>query len=500
MDLTFQKLRYKRLAENFSTQEETAEITIPDALPDATRIVDCRTVVLLRDRTFHEGQVRAVVRATVLYIPEDSRNTPERPVVLETPITFHHSCELYDAPDNCDLHCTAEVINADARLINSRKLHIRVEVGFRVSVWRDTEESIADGMESMENTEILCRNVEMQLAAVTGSKNFTVIEEIPLDNVNPDEILAINAVIFPDKCNVSAGRAELCANVSADILYCDSEGLTRSHTAVFSFTQSADFPGIDESMTADIRYSLRTLDTEHTGTPESPGTLTLTLGVTADAVFHECVPVSLLTDAYCMDAELMLQTSDYAYQAPGRTVGEAVEYSDTIETACDVSRLISCGLTAPETQGPDVRIILRAFWQSSDGTLNSICRRIPVTLPAIASGTVHPEISETEIRPAENGLAVKFKICGICASGTENHIAVITSAEKGAEIERRRDISLTLCYAQSVNLWELGRRYHTPIAAIRALNHLPVTADGEAPDETFPLPDGVFLIPYVNVQ
>ena len=517
MDLTFQKLQYKRLVNAvFTTQEETAEINISDALPDAVRIADCRATIFVRDRIPCEGgaDIRAVVRMTALYIPEKSSQDAtvgtEHPIALETPITFHHHCDLPGATADCELFCTAEIINADARLINSRKLHVRAEVSFSTRVFRETEEALADGV-SGEHTEVLCKNAEMVLPMVSGSKNFTVIEEIPLNGVNPEEILAATAVLRTVGCTLNADRAELSGKAQMELLYCDADGLTRSHTAEMSFTQSADFPGIDENMISDVRFSLRSLEYEAVQDVGAEQTLTLTFAVTAEAVFYEVLSVSLLTDAYnCLsyandDSDLTLQTEPYTFHTPCKSDIFA-DFHETVDTSADVTRLISYGLTAPESveingEGTNVRVMLHALWQAADGTLNTITRRIPVTLPASdCIGIQHPEISDADVHPVENGLDVRFKITAVCIGGMQSQIDVVTAVESGNALECRKDISLTLRFAHNSTLWELGREYHAPIAMIRALNHLPTPSDSGVSDELTPLPDGVILIPHVRMQ
>ena len=114
------------------TQEESAEMIVPDSSPDISRIVSVEGEVLIRSADVRDGkaEISGVVQLSLLYIPE---KTPVLQV-LEYSMPF---MMVEDCPKECSVLRT--VLHAEelhARTLNPRKIQMQCRIGGNVMGYR----------------------------------------------------------------------------------------------------------------------------------------------------------------------------------------------------------------------------------------------------------------------------------------------------------------------------------------------------------------------------
>ena len=126
MELVFQESRLDYLSRILCetvTQEQTAELIVPDSYPDADRVVDAFATALIRSEECTAGAagVSGSVQAGVLFVTEDGEVQ-----CLQTQIPFSARKEFDTKYDDCTMQCVCAVSGVDARMLNSRKVLVRV--------------------------------------------------------------------------------------------------------------------------------------------------------------------------------------------------------------------------------------------------------------------------------------------------------------------------------------------------------------------------------------
>ena len=128
MELAFeQKQRscLKRTAHLSLAQEQTQELIIPDAMPDAARTLICYAEPELQSKTSRAGSllVTGNLRASCLYADEAGGLQ-----LLTTDVPFTLKLESSDLQELTQSVVRCSVRSADSRLINSRKVLLRISV------------------------------------------------------------------------------------------------------------------------------------------------------------------------------------------------------------------------------------------------------------------------------------------------------------------------------------------------------------------------------------
>lgn len=495
MELIREPFRTRRLtAEAYTTQEETAEAVVADANPDAARIADAVASVTIRDRLPREGaaEIRGTVRVCALCIEEGT----ERLMRVEVPLSFVHKVELPGLSADAELMCDATLTGVEARLLNPRKLSVRAGLRFHTRAYTDAEELLTSGVRDDGTVQERRLSFPVRAAALTGTKSFTVIEELPLEDADIAETLAKTAEAAPESAVCGEGRVTIRGNAAVRVLYNDSAGLVRAYRAQIPFEQAAEFPGAGEDMRAEVTLSLKSAEIELADDTAGQKVLSVTLGVCAETVLYETRTVTLLADAYSTAYETETAVSPFVYETPEEPWTESVTVEEKAETVCPVGRVVDWQLSVPggaETlpDGVQVTVLFRALYAGDDGLVYGLSRRIPVTVPAPPGRAqeLAATITDASVTGAD-ALTVRFTLHASGAGGGEAQTDMLSSIEAGEALAGDPDTALILRFAADESLWTLAKAYHAAPEAIRALNDLPEDAESPGP--------GAVLIPAVQ--
>ena len=121
----------------FHTQvvrEETLEMIVPDAYPDAASLLDTAGVCCLHSKEASEGSasLSGQLHCTILYLPEGEGGLHS----LRSELPFQCSLEQEEIKADCTLLALPSILSAETRAINPRKLLLRVTYQLDLRVFR----------------------------------------------------------------------------------------------------------------------------------------------------------------------------------------------------------------------------------------------------------------------------------------------------------------------------------------------------------------------------
>ena len=117
-------------------QEETVDLIIPDSFPDGVGILQAYGTPLIyaMETTNEAATVSGEVQGGVLYQGAEGEI---RSVKARVPFAFRR--ELKENAENLRLFCTCRLLSADARLLNSRKILLRMTVQCSIRLYGEKE-------------------------------------------------------------------------------------------------------------------------------------------------------------------------------------------------------------------------------------------------------------------------------------------------------------------------------------------------------------------------
>lgn len=284
-------------------------LIVPDIKSDIKKILCVSARVYITNTTPSQDKVHieGTVKAAVLYQPDGDVTGCVK--TLELSREFSHALEIKGTEPDSIVSAEAEIDTADATLINSRKVNVRisVELGVKVGKAEPIEVPIGvdendapdipkkpdfldilpfkarGGQEDESNTQkhdksqenIQFRSVPIRIAGNRVNTDGSIIireqYEVPSKLCEVGEILMTNVNVEPEEAVTSEGNTRVRGNLKINIMYEDkpleqdgNEKKSSIKTAELTaeFSEQFDTPGTFDDMECEAEYTVREVYTE----------------------------------------------------------------------------------------------------------------------------------------------------------------------------------------------------------------------------------------------
>ena len=312
MELVFQdsQLEYlSRILCETVSQEQTADVIIPDSYPDAERVVDAFGTLLVRSEECMAGSasVAGVVQAGVLFVSEQGQVE-----CVQAQIPFSVRREFSAEQESCTLQCRCTLRSVDARPLNSRKLLVRVGISCTLCVYAPKKHPCYDIAEPAENLQLKRVELPLQMPLDLGEKSFGLNEELDLPNGKP----AVSRLL---KClyrtqlqeqRVVGSKAVFKGELTVHALYESDDETLHTHEWSLPFSQYAELDRELDDHDLQTMLCLTSAETEPDGQVESRRLLT-SVNLLAQCLVSGVQRLSFIEDAFCTDAEFEPRFDDW---------------------------------------------------------------------------------------------------------------------------------------------------------------------------------------------
>ena len=463
---------YERTLNTAVSQEDTAEMIVPDALPDAAEIIMTDGHSLIRGKDLHRSgvSVSGLSELNVLYRAEDgSLGRLPVDIPFETEISFNI------ADDAAKIVASVRLISGEGRILNSRKLLLRAEVCVTLSVWTPMTLHWAEEA-SPEGCCVELKIEESSLCPVCSveEKTFTCEDTLPLPAGKPlpEGLLYTRAALYQEEAERAGKKLVVRGTALVNVLYLTQSGEAAS--AEFRLPWSA-FLELPEE-TRELSWELVTTLTGCSGELTEDGGFGITVGGVAQAVIRCKTEIRRIADAYGTDCSFnpTYASSELEEEAVCEVKTETVSLRmDGMKKPRSLICIaVDCGKPRQERETLRLPLSAKALCLTADGGLEQLGGRGEVLCPCIGS---IPEVSCGEVFAAVTGggaelrIPVSFRMTGVRRKKlsflTGGEVSERSGAERGPNL-------LLLRTSEGDSVWSLGKKKGIPCAAIRSYNQL----------------------------
>lgn len=483
---------YDRLASTAYTHEQMTEIIVPDAMPDIGSVLTADGAAYLRGKEAQNGTltISGSCEGTVLYIPE-AGGTP-RSLSLQTP--FEAVCDCPGAEETDRIVVSLSLCGMEARILNSRKLLVRMEVCVTASVWKPRQLRYLTRCQPETGLELKRTRYEVKPVTDVTEKTFGTESTLALPGGKPPmaALMSVRAQLKQEEAAVVGSKLILRGSVRAVALYETTDGQLESAELWTPYSVILELAGGEENREFETVAAL-------TGCHAEPaeGGISLELGAVAQAVIRSQAVVDCLSDAYGLDRPLTP-----AYETVRLPVnGRGSETADTVRLTIDSPKslrsvtdaAVYCGKPRLEAGQVKATVTAKLLCATEDGRLAALSGRGEAVRPAATAGS----------SPAGSGAAAAYTVelgepfAAVTATGVELRVPAVFrgsleetveaefltqavwSEEEAAEAADAPSVTL-LRAAEGDSVWSLGKRAGLPCALIRQLNGLEEAAEPAA--------------------
>lgn len=316
MELTFQTspLRFLRcFMQEVHFQEETSDTIVPDSFPDIGSIADCYADVILRgkDCRDHSVIIAGGIKGGILYLPEDDAT----PRCLDIYIPFTMRFDNSELSETSQVLCSMRVRSVDARMINSRKANLRVEIGCELEAFENGMEELYELVEPVSDVQTKYNTYRVDFPLETGEKSFLIQETLDFSGHPPvEQICKLRYELLQADQKVVGNKAIFKGSLICKLLYLTSDHTLHMLQHVFPYSQFCELSQEYDDENVQILPIITGFDLEpdQSATPTSA---TVQVHVLAQCIIRGHREIRVLSDAYSTVGMLEPVWKEYEWTA-----------------------------------------------------------------------------------------------------------------------------------------------------------------------------------------
>ena len=468
---------YERILNTAVSQEDTAEVIVPDALPDAAELMMTDGQSLIRGKDVRRSgiSVSGISELTVLYLAEDGR-------LCRMPVEIPFENEIsFNVPDDAArIVATVRLISCEARILNSRKLLLRAEVCITVSVWTPKElrwasEALAEGcgVELKQEQCILCG------VCAVEEKTFNAedTQSLPAGKPQAEELLLARASLRQEEAEQVGRKLVVRGTAEVTAVYETASGSVCSAQFKLPWSAFLELPEESPDLIWELAVTLTGCSVEMTD--DSFG---ITVGGVVQAVIRSRKEIQWISDAYGTDCSFIpeYETAEADTEAVSdmKTETVCVRLEGLRRPQSFAYLTADCGRPRQEKETVRLPVNLKALCVMEDGSQEllsgrgeAVCTGVG-SVPEVSCGEVLASIASGS---AELRVPVSFRRTVV----TRRQLGILTGGEAAPRREKADGPNVTLLRAsEGDSVWSLGKSKGISCASIRSYNML---EEGEEP-------------------
>lgn len=444
MDMELQRMTlegYRPVFNTMLSQEETLESIVPDACPDISRIVSAVGRVSLKEKGAAEGTVRltGTAHVTVLYIPEGE----SMPRSLEVAVPFQCTSDQPQFHTGCQVQAAGHVASADARAVNPRKILVRANLGFWLTVFDQEQTELSTDVSECEDVSLEKRFISSRgfFIREISEKEFTFSDVFrpPASRPEMEELLCYRPELGGIDAKFIGRKLVLKGDIQLRVLYRSGESLNSAQFEL-PYSQIMDMGEGVEEAEPEVMVALRSVDCRL-----REGELEVTLEGLAQAALRVQQTMNLLNDVYCTAFPLDTERAASQICALAERNSRREMARQFCESGIPAKQVLDCAAAVVSMAGQPVaggmewtaQVNANILYLSEDDALCGVSYTIPVTASAeLPEGSAcrcqcRP-VGEATAVPVTGGLEVRFE-AEFCWSVTrQEQVQCVSSVRRSA--------------------------------------------------------------------
>ena len=491
---------FAAVLETTVAREETVESIVPDACPDLLGICDTEGVMCLHRKEAMEGraELSGTIHALLLCQPDGEEGLRR----LEVELPFTCTADSPDITPGCRVVAVPRLRGADARLVNPRKVLVRADLAVEVQVFAPMADWAPSAVlePAQAGVEQLCRSWDTCVTVCVQEKPFPFSDELTLPGSRPEaeELLKWRAALTCGEAKVIGSKLIFKGSARLQVLYrCAGGGLSTGEFEL-PISQLMEVSGAGEEAICQVELILTDLTCQ---LDQGDGrTISLSMGLLAQAVVREERRLTLLTDLYSTLYPLNTETRTVALSRVADRGEREVAVRELLETGLPPRDVADAYVTVGDVlqNREEGRVVLTAqlgvhlLCRGEDGQLTALTRTLAVDCPVDL-----PEGARCACRccctapvfaaPASGGAEVRFPVrfAWLALTGGKAAAVSAVSFDENSPLDHSGQPSIVLrMVSGGERLWDIAKAYGTTARDVMRANAL----------EEEELPDGQLLL------
>lgn len=287
----------------FSVEES---IIIPDIKPDILSTVSSCGNIYVYKKEYVNGRLRidGGVQVYIMYVADNEKNSIRG---LHTVIDFSQNIDMENIQDNMNFICNLNVKNIECRILNGRKLNVKVNIGVIVNIFSNTEKQLLKSVENNDKVQMIS-----DMVRVNSLKGFGETVAIAKDTISVDEnlvdILDTDICVKNKDLKISYNKVLSKADVIVEILYLTEDDQIKSVAAQIPIMGFIDINDVSDNDICDTRYEVRNINIKPNNVEEHSISLEIEFLISCNS--YENREINVIQDLYSPEKDIRLNQED----------------------------------------------------------------------------------------------------------------------------------------------------------------------------------------------
>lgn len=232
---------------------------VPDVKPDILSIVSTNGNICIYKKEIQEGKIKidGSINAYIIYIADDEKSSMR---AINTSIDFSKNIEMKEIKSNMQLECKPELNNIECKILNERKVNLKANVQFRLTVYSNENVEYVDSIEDNANMQLLSEKMNIDSLIGSGSTKVYAKDTVSIDNVdNLSEVMKVKISLENKENKISYNKVLTKADAVFKIMYLTDDGRINTVNATIPVMGFIDMQDVNEENLCDVSYELKNI-------------------------------------------------------------------------------------------------------------------------------------------------------------------------------------------------------------------------------------------------
>ena len=462
---------------------------VPDSFPDVQDILDTCGTVVLRSKEAQQGKLllTGIVQTYIIFRPEGETGVRS----LNTQLPFTVSVDCVEATSGTRLIATCEKTQLETRMINSRKLLIRVDIAAEFQAYESVTEELTIGLEGKSDIQLRTESCAMMPIVDVREKTFSVSDEYAFPASKPPvgRIISATARLMEEDVQTVGLKLVIKGAALVSVVYTSAaSGEVCSVDFSLPFSQILEMTADEGEHSSLVSLMPTGLYVQDTGTETTSAQgLAVELAAVAQICVYAKVEATYVADFYSILCETEYESGscDCASLTGVDSLHDTARF--LLATDSQVRNIVSIRAVCGKVRKTDNEVIIPVsaaiLFCNEEGELERCTGRFEYTFQA-SYGGVDVEFSlqygEPYAAPTAGGIELRMPLEVKVMSFETVKLEYVASVEY--KEEQTKDLgSLPSLIVRRVDsqdsIWNLAKRYNSTCELIRRANAMDESDD-----------------------
>ena len=279
------------------------DMIVPDSKPDVLNIIGTSGLASVYKKELQDGRLRidGSINTYIMYVPEDTEGIRG----INTVLDFSENIEIEGITSDMQASITTDIKGIEARVINGRKIGIKVALEVSIKVFDKEDTEIVNDILNNDGIQILKNDMSLNSLLGTGSTKIYAKDTVQIDAIDQlAEILKVTTQINDKDVKISYNKILTKAEANIKIMYLTEDNRINQINPKIPIVGFIDIPDVSETNTCDINYELRNVIIKPQ--PQEEHAIYIDLEYEVSCNVYEEKQINLIQDLYRPDAILNL--------------------------------------------------------------------------------------------------------------------------------------------------------------------------------------------------